>query len=74
MYLCLLHSHMNSKYAASRFLLLYQDIYHHLHFYWDKDERALSPEAIAVMNHLALCGPLTVSEAVRHFDRAQSHE
>lgn len=50
------------------FMALYQN----LHSTWNKDERSPSAESIAVMNHLILSGPLTVTEAALHFNRAQS--
>ena len=31
-----------------------------------------TPEALAILNHLAQSGPLTVSEGMRHFRRSQS--
>ena len=43
-------------------------------FYRRQDPRKWrpSPETIAVLEHLAVSGPLTVTEAARHFDRSQS--
>ena len=38
----------------------------------DGKRRELSGPSRAVMNHLAITGPLTVGECARHFDRAQS--
>lgn len=32
----------------------------------------LTPQGLAVLQHLAMSGPLTISEAARHMDRAQS--
>lgn len=57
---------------AEEMLALYARIYEHLHTRWEKDERRLSPEALALLAHLSRSGPLTVAEAGRHFDRAQS--
>lgn len=54
------------------FMALYQSLYQNLHSTWNKDERSPSAESIAVMNHLILSGPLTVTEAALHFNRAQS--
>jgi DNA-binding MarR family transcriptional regulator len=51
---------------------LYPALYHRLHTRWDKDERRPTAETLAVLGHLELTGPLTISEAARHFDRAQS--
>ncbi|AJQ93686.1 MarR family winged helix-turn-helix transcriptional regulator [Gynuella sunshinyii] len=58
--------------SVTRFIKLYGDVYRCLHASWDKHENYPSAESQAVMNHLLLAGPLTISEAARHFDRAQS--
>ena len=58
--------------SATEFMVLYSDIYRCLHASWDKHEYYPSSEALAVMNHLLLSGPLTITEAAQHFDRAQS--
>ena len=46
----------------------------YLLFYRRRDPRAHRPsaESLAVLEHLAGTGPLTVTEAARHFDRSQS--
>lgn len=51
---------------------LYPALYERLHARWDKDEKRPSPEALAVLRHLQRSGPLSMSEAARHFDRAPS--
>jgi DNA-binding MarR family transcriptional regulator len=57
---------------AQEFMELYRSIYKYLHVVRDKNEHYPSAEALAVMGHLILSGPLTVSEAAKHFKRAQS--
>ena len=52
--------------------MLYPAIYQRLHARWRKEEQRPSPEVVAVLTHLELSGPLTVTEAARHFQRAQS--
>lgn len=52
--------------------MLYRAIYARLHARWRKDEQRPSSETIAILSHLELAGPLTVSEAAQHFERAQS--
>ncbi|MCQ4164319.1 MarR family winged helix-turn-helix transcriptional regulator [Tahibacter harae] len=51
---------------------LYPALYLRLHARWGKDEKRPSPEALAVLRHLQRSGPLSMSEAARHFDRAPS--
>ena len=58
--------------SATEFMALYSDIYRRLHASWDKHEYYPSSEALAVMSHLLLSGPLTITEAAQHFNRAQS--
>jgi DNA-binding MarR family transcriptional regulator len=51
---------------------LYQECY--LRLYERRDPRAwrVSQETLMVLQHLAAAGPLTVTEAARHFDRSQA--
>lgn len=63
---------MNTAESAAQFAMLYPALYRLLHSRWHKGEQRPSPEALAVMTHLQLSGPLTVGEAALHFDRAQS--
>lgn len=57
--------------AAEEFDRLFQGAY--LAFHRRDGRRAeLSGASRAVLNHLALAGPLTVGEAAAHLDRAQS--
>jgi DNA-binding MarR family transcriptional regulator len=57
---------------AEEVLTHYARLYEQLHTRWGKHERRLSSEALALLTHLSRSGPLTVAEACRHFDRAQS--
>jgi DNA-binding MarR family transcriptional regulator len=57
--------------AAEEFDRLFQGVY--LAFHRRDGKRAeLTGASRAVLNHLALAGPLTVGEAAVHLDRAQS--
>lgn len=57
--------------AATEFAELFPAVY--LSFHVRRKKRAeLSARALGVLEHLALSGPLTVTEAARHMDRAQS--
>ncbi|MBI3775326.1 MAG: MarR family transcriptional regulator [Gammaproteobacteria bacterium] len=57
---------------AQEIATLYPAIYQRLHARWEKHEHRPAPETLAVLTHLELSGPLTVTEAARHFKRAQS--
>lgn len=63
---------MDAERAAWEFAELYRELY--LRLYQRIDPRAWRPsqEALLVLQHLASTGPLTVSEAARHFDRSQA--
>jgi DNA-binding MarR family transcriptional regulator len=63
---------MNATESARQFAALYPALYRLLHSRWHKSEPRPSAEALAVMTHLHLSGPLTITEAAAHFDRAQS--
>ena len=58
--------------AASRVIEAFGQMY--LFFYRRRDPRAqhFRGEALAVLEHLMATGPLTVTEAARHFDRSQA--
>lgn len=58
--------------AASRFAELFPEIYLRLHARKDRRAARLTPQMWAVLHHLAMAGPLTVTECAAHFDRAQS--
>ncbi len=57
--------------AAATFGRLYEQAYLRFHRR-DGKRSALSGASRGVLMHLALSGPLTVGEAARHLDRAQS--
>ncbi len=57
--------------AAAAFEQLFEQTYLRFHRR-DGKRSALSGASRAVLTHLALSGPLTVGEAARHLDRAQS--
>ena len=57
---------------AERFLAAFHDVFLALHRRQSKADHELSPEAWAVLEHFAAAGPLTVTEAARHFARSQS--
>jgi DNA-binding MarR family transcriptional regulator len=57
--------------AAREFIGLFGDTF--LHFHRRAPKRSMwTPQGWAVMQHLEMAGPLTVTEAARHMDRAQS--
>ena len=51
---------------------LFPAVYLRLHARLPKRGHRPPADAMAVLQHLAISGPLTVGEAARHFDRAQS--
>lgn len=63
---------MDADCAVSELLELYPAAY--LRFYRRRDPRAYRPrpETLALLEHLAASGPLTIAEATRHFDLSQS--
>jgi len=63
---------MDAREAAREFADLYSTIYGLL--YRRRDPRAWRPsgETLAMLQHLRDSGPLTVTEAARHFDRSQA--
>lgn len=63
---------MNSKDAARRVGELYRAIYDRFHRRVRPGVYSPSPESLGILEHLSRVGPLTVMEAARHFDRAQS--
>jgi len=59
--------------ATSReFADLFPAIYRHFCRRWAPDEYRPSAEAAAILEHLSDTGPLTVTEAARHFERSQA--
>lgn len=63
---------MDASTAATSFSRLFGSLY--LRLYQRMDPRVWRPsqEAVLVLQHLAGTGPLTVTEAARHFDRSQA--
>ncbi len=63
---------METERAAQAFGTLFRRVY--LAFYprHAPTERMPSPESLAVLQHLASTGPLTVGEAAHHFSRSQA--
>jgi len=53
------------------FTRLYSEVYALFHRAIPK-RTLLTPESLAVLEHFRLAGPLTVTEAARHMERAQS--
>ncbi len=56
---------------AARFAELFPSVYLRAHASRSEADR-VTPETWALLTHLAASGPLTVTEAARHFGRAQS--
>ncbi|HNO77476.1 MAG TPA: MarR family transcriptional regulator [Phycisphaerae bacterium] len=63
---------MDSNEAAERFVDLFHNVFLRFHTRQGAMDRALSMEAFGVLEHLAGTGPLTVTEAARHFGRSQA--
>ncbi len=63
---------MDAERAALIFAELFPEVYLRFVARRDKEETRLTPQAQAVLQHLAFAGPLTVSEASAHLRRAQS--
>lgn len=58
--------------ASERFAELFPEIYLRLHARKDRSSLRVTPQMWAMLQHLAMAGPLTVTEAAAHFERAQS--
>ena len=63
---------MESAKAAREFSALYRRIYFTFYQRHAPTEYEPSPEALAILQHLAVTGPLTVGEAAKHFSRSQA--
>ncbi len=62
---------VSPKHAAQRFAELFGQVF--LRFHRRGPKRSLwTPQGWAVLQHFEIAGPLTVGEAARHMDRAQS--
>ena len=62
----------DARKAAEALAELFPAIYLRLHARHFKRGHRVNAAGVAVLQHLALAGPLTVGEAAVHFDRAQS--
>ncbi len=63
---------MNANHAARQFTELFRDVYRRFHRRVRHTDYQLSGESLAILQHLADAGPLTVTEAARHMDRSQA--
>ncbi len=63
---------MDATETAREFAELYPTVYRRMYRRRDPRESRPGGEALAMLQHLRDCGPLTVTEAARHFDRSQS--
>jgi DNA-binding MarR family transcriptional regulator len=61
----------DSEEQSRRFIRLYAEIFALFHRQIEK-RTDLTPESLAVLSHFEMAGPLTITEAARHMDRAQS--
>ncbi len=63
---------MDADAATRAVLALYPELYRLLARRLEAGAHRPSPEALAVLGHLAQSGPVTIAEAAGHFDRSQS--
>ncbi len=63
---------MDAQDAAHTFVDLFPDVYRRFHRRVHHTEYQLTSESLAVVQHLADAGPLTVTEASRHLGRSQA--
>ncbi len=63
---------MDSQSATEVLLNVFPEIFQYTYRRKDPRQWRPTPETLAVLEHLAATGPLTVTEAARHFDRSQS--
>lgn len=63
---------MSERSDAERFGQLFARVYDRYHARQEPGDYAPSREALGVLTHLLRTGPLTISEACRHFDRSQA--
>lgn len=61
---------MDARTTADDFTSLFTEIYLYFHSRRPSGEYRPTPESLAVLQHLAATGPLTMSEAAAHFDRS----
>ncbi len=63
---------MDAELAAEQFAGMFPRVYRRFHRRIGPAEYRLTSESLAVVQHLADAGPLTVTEAARHMDRSQA--
>jgi len=63
---------MHIREASEEFSRCYGEIYMRFYRRVPVGEYVPTPETLAVLRHLTDTGPLTVTEAARHFERSQS--
>lgn len=63
---------MDGTETATVFAELYPEVYRRMYRRRDPRKPRPSGEALAMLQHLRDSGPLTVTEAARHFDRSQA--
>jgi len=63
---------MDAKEAAEQFAEMFPQVYRRFHRRVPHTEYRLTSESLAIVQHLADSGPLTVTEAARHMDRSQA--
>ena len=63
---------MDAAQAARQFAELFPEIYRRFYRRIHHTEYQLTSESLAILQHLADSGPLTVTEAARHMERSQA--
>lgn len=63
---------MESRQAAQAFNATFMRVYDRFHRRVKPSAYRPSPETLAVLRHLSRTGPLTVTEAAKHFTRSQA--
>ncbi len=63
---------MDAELAAEQFAAMFPRLYRRFHRRLPHTEYQLTSESLAIVQHLADSGPLTVTEAARHMDRSQA--
>lgn len=63
---------MDADRAAQQFVTLFHQLFLRFHQRGEASDYLPSPETVAILEHLARSGPLTVGEAARHLRRSQS--
>lgn len=63
---------MKAESASREFAALFPEVYRRFHRRVTQAEYRMTAESVAVVQHLADSGPLTVGEAARHMNRSQA--